>query len=136
MQGEPVKKSIDTSEEENPNGALYYAFIYLTIFFLVFVVTVQFNPLILYLYPLVLLVPVLTLLFVVVSILEMKQKKIPTPKAISPAFPLILALITAIILFLQTILKSPLLLLLIPTILVILFLEGHVINTYDQDKST
>lgn len=131
-----MKKSIDTSEEENPNGALYYTFIYMTIFFLVLVVIVQFNPLIQYRDPLVLLALVLTLLFVVVSILKIKQKKVPTPKAISPAFLLILVLITVITLILLMIFKNPFLLLLIPTALVILFLEGHVPNAYDQDKST
>jgi hypothetical protein len=52
-------------EEESLKGSLYYAFIYCTIFLLVLLTALQFEPLIGYRYPVLLLVVAVILLFIV-----------------------------------------------------------------------
>lgn len=122
-------------EEEPPKGTLYYAFIYCTIFLLVLIVAVQFEPLIGYRYPVLLLMAVVILLFIAHSLQESRQKRTTQSKK-QPLFILLIILATSIILVLMVIPESPLLFLLIPLALAILILEGHRVRCTLHNNST
>ena len=112
-------------EEEPPKGTLYYAFIYCTIFLLALFVAVQFEPLIGYRYPVLLLVAAVILLFIAASLQESRQKKAYQSKKQSLIITMLIIMSTCLVLILMIIPENPVLFLLIPLTLTILFLEGH-----------
>jgi predicted neutral ceramidase superfamily lipid hydrolase len=120
IQGKEMKK---TEEPSNSNGSLSYAFIYCTIFLLALFVAVQFESLIEYRYPVLLLVVAVILLFLGTSLQEFKQKGVPQSKTPSILVVLLVVLSTSIVLVLMVIPESHLLFLLIPLALGILILE-------------
>ena len=127
---------ISTVPEEEPSkGTLYYAFIYCTIFLLVLIVAVQFEPLIGYRYPVLLLVVAVILLFMGTSLQEFEQKRVSQSKK-QPLFILLIILATSIILVLMVIPESPLLFLLIPLALTILILEWQRVRCTLHNNST
>ena len=130
---EPVEQSTAKSEErdstepekEHSDSTLYYAFIYSTIFLLALFVAVQFEPLIGYRYPVLLLVATVILLFTGTSHKELKQKRAPQLKKQSLFITLFIMVATSTILVMMVIPESPVLFLLIPLALAILILESY-----------
>ena len=62
-------------EKGHSDGTIHYVFMYCTIFLLALFVALQFEPLIGYRYPVLLLVAAVILLFIGTSLQELKQKR-------------------------------------------------------------
>lgn len=123
-------------EEEPPKGSLYYAFIYCTIFLLVLLTALQFEPLIGYRYPVLLLVVAVILLFIAYSLQESRYKGASKSKKQSLFLTLTITMAACLVLVLMVTPKNPVLFLLIPLALAVLILEWQRAMCRLHDDST